>query len=654
MLSFFRRLINSKAGLAITFVVLGLIALAFASGDVSSLRTQGMAALGGGDAVVRVGKTSVSPAEFGQRVTQEMEAFRQQQPTVDLPQFIAGGGLEGTLERTINGLALEQFGEQQGMLISKRAVDGQIASIPALQGPNGEFDPQMFQQLLAQRKLTEASVRADLRRDLMGRLLTQALLRPGQAPEQLALPYASLLLEKRQGEIALIPTAAMPAGPAPTDAELQAFYNRNLPRYTVAERRVIRYARVTPEQVAARATPAEAEIAAAYKQDAGKYSATEKRSVTQVVVLDQAGAQALAAKVKGGQDLAAAAARAAGLEPSKLTDLNKAALAQRASPALADAVFAAATGAVVGPVRGGLGYTVAKVDAVQQVAGRTLAQAHDEIAAALIKQKAADALNTLHDAIDDKLTDNATFDELVADQKLTAANTGALLANGTDPEKPGTPDPALAPLVQAAFQMQDGDEPQMVPTGADGSFALVALGRIVPVAPRPLAQVREQVARDVAADRARQAARRIAGQVLAAVNKGQTLQQAWAATGLRAAPPHALAASREDIDRAQGPARAPLALMFAMAKGSAKLLEAPGGAGWAVIKLDGITPGDASRDAQRIAGTRGAFGQVLSREYVEQFARAARASVGVTVNQANVARVKQDLLGGGGGNAPAR
>ena len=648
MLGFFRRLINSKVGLIITFIVLGLIALAFASGDVTSLRTDGMAALGGGGDIARVGKTRVSAAELRARIGQEMEAFRQQEPTLDMAQFIAGGGDAATLDRLVNGLALEEFGHSQDMLISRRAEDGQIASIPALQGPNGEFDPTLFRQLLSERKLTEAAVRADIRRDLMGKLLTDRLLRPGQAPRQLALPYASLLLEKRQGDMAFVPSAAMPVGPAPTDAELQAFYGRHLQRYTVPERRVIRYARITPEQVKAQATPTEAEIAAAYKQDSAKYAPSEKRSVTQVVVLDQAGAQALAAKAKGGQSLGDAA-RAAGLEPSTLADLNKAALAQRASPALADAVFAAAKGAVIGPVRGGLGYAIAKVDAVQQVAGRTLAEAHDEIAAALAKQKAAEALNAAHDAIDDKLADNATFDELVGDQKLAAQATPALLANGTDPEKPGAADPALAPLVQAAFGMQEGDEPQMVTTGGDGGFALVALGRVSPAAPRPLAQVRDQVAKDIEADRARQAARRIAGQILAAVNKGQSLAQAWAATGLKAAPPRPLTASREDVGRAQGPSRAPLALLFAMAKGSAKLLEAPGGAGWAIIKLNNVAPGDASRDAERVAGTRGAFSQLLGREFLEQFARAARADVGVTVNQANVARVKQDLLGSGGG-----
>jgi peptidyl-prolyl cis-trans isomerase D len=642
MLSNFRRLIYSKVGAVLAIVFLGLLALSMTSGDVTSILSSGGSL--GGDTVVEVGSASITAPEFRARIDQEVQVLRQQQPTLDLAQFVEGGGVEGTLERQINGLALQAFGRDQGMVVSKRMIDGEIASIPGLQGLNGQFDPTLFRQLLAERKLTERGVREEVERQLMGQLLTAQFARPVPAPRQLALPYTNLSLERREGEIAFVPGAAVPAGPAPTEAELRTFYDRNRARYTVPERRVIRYARVTPDQVRARATPTEAEIAQAYGRDRAKYAPTEQRSITQVVVLDRAGADALAARAKGGQSLTEAA-RAAGLETTTIAAADKAALTRRTSSALADAVFGAAQGAVVGPVRGGLGFVVARVDAITQVPGRTLAQAREEIAAALTKQKTADALNAVNEAVDDRLADGATFDEVVADQKLAAQTTAPLLANGTDPDRPGAPDPALAPIVQAAFQMEEGDEPQLVPAGEDGAFAVVALGTVSPAAPRPFTQAREQVAKDFAADRARQAARRVAGQILAAVNRGQSFGQAWAATGLNAAPPRPLRASREEVERAQGPTRAPLALMFAMTPGSARLLEEPNGNGWAVIKLNTIIPGDASREPARVAALRNVFGQVLSRELLQQFVFAARAQAGVRVNQPAVARIKTELQG---------
>ncbi|MCB8835723.1 hypothetical protein LJD42_29700, partial [Escherichia coli] len=89
-------------------------------------------------------------------------------------------------------------------------------------------------------------------------------------------------------------------GAAPTDADIQAAYRRGIARYTVPQRRAIRYAIITPDLVKARATPTEQEVAQAYAQQKPLYAPVQKRDITQVVVLDQAGANALAAKVKGG------------------------------------------------------------------------------------------------------------------------------------------------------------------------------------------------------------------------------------------------------------------------------------------------------------------------------------------------------------------
>ena len=637
MLSFFRRIVNSKAGVVVTFFILGIIALAFAASDITGL-TSGTTGITGGS-VAEVGKAEVTIAELKQRVQSQVEAGRQQQPTLDVTQFVNGGGLDQTLEREITTLALEQFGLSQGMAVSKRSIDAQLQMIPALQGPNGRFDPATYQRLLAQRGLTDAQVRRDMARDT----IVQQLIAPTQGasglPAGLALPYASLLLERRSGQIAFLPSSKMPAGAPPTPAELQTWYGRNIARYTLPERRVVRYASVIPASI--NAEPTAAEIAAAYTADRAKYAATERRDVAQVVVADQAGAQALAAKVRGGTAIADAA-RAVGLEASTQAGVDKASYATAASAALADAVFAAAPNAVVGPLRGPLGWTVATVTKVEQVAGRTLAQAQGEIVAALRTRKTAEGLADTQSAIDDALARNATFDEVIADRKLQARTTAPLLANGTDPLATTPADPALAPLAAAAFQMQDGDPPTLVSTGPDGSFAVVALGRVIGAAPRPLAEVSAAVTRDFTADRARQAARRVAGTILAKVNGGTPLGTAAAGTGAIVSP---VAAMRADLGRATPAQRAPLALMFSMPANSARTLEAPDNQGWYIVRVDRIQPADARGNQAILAATRAELGRASGPELVQQFARAARNMVGAKTDAGALAQVRRDLLG---------
>ena len=644
MLSFFRRIINSKAGIVVTFIVLGVIALAFAAGDITGLGG-GTSALSGGN-VATVGGQKVGAAELRSRVQTEMQAARQQQPTVTMEQLLAQGMLQSVLDRTINGIALERFGHDQGMVVSKRSIDGVIASIPGLRGPNGQFDPANYQRLLADQKLTDAQVRTDIARDIVAQQLMLPTQGATQVPMKVALPYASLLLEKRTGQVGFIPARAVDTGPAPTDAELQAFYRRNIARYTVPERRVVRYALVSPDRVKANAVPTDAEIAAAYKQQASRFAAAEKRTISQVVIADQAGATALAAKVKGGTAIADAA-RAAGLEPAVQTGVTKSAYAAASTPAIADAAFAAQRGGVIGPVRGPLGWIVARVDAIEQVAGKTLEQARPELVAELSKQKLQQALSDVHDKLDDALAKNATFDEAVADQKLTAQTTPALLASGVNPDAPAQPDPAVAPVAAAAFQMAEGDPAQLVPVGTDGGFAVVAIGRVVAAAPRPLAQVRAQVVADVTADRARTAARKLATDILARVNKGMPLAQAMAASGRALPPVQPASATRAQLAQQQGNVQPALALMFSMAKGDAKLLEAPENAGWLIVRLDTVVPGNAAGTPAAVAGARGSIAQLVGREYAEQFARAVRGAVGVKTDAAALAKVRADLTGNG-------
>lgn len=647
MLSFFRRIINSKAGVIVTFIVLGVIAIAFAAGDVSNIA--GMAGGLTGSTVAKVGSAKVTVDDLRTAAQNEVAAYRQEQPTLDMAQFIAAGGFEGVLQREVTGLSLEQFGKDQGMVVSRRLVDGQIASIPAFRGPNGQFDPALYQQLLAQRKMTDAQVRTDLQRTLFAQQLTVPTIGATQMATQMALPYASLLLEKRQGEVGYIPTRLVNAGGAPSDADIQTFYSRNVQRYTLPERRVVRYALVTPSAIAAQSAPTDAEIARYYQTNAARYAATQKRDVTQVIVADQAGANALATRAKGGTNLAEAA-RAAGLEASVQKGVDKATYATQSAPAVADAVFGAAQGAVVGPIRGPLGFVVARVDAVTQVPGKALAQARPEIVTELTKQKQTAALGEMRNAIEDSLSGNATFDEVVADRKLQAQATPAVTAQGAAPDAPAfQPSAEQRAMITAAFTAEDGDAPQIVPIGQEGGFAVVGVGQIQRSAPRPLAQVRQQVIADLTADRARAAARKLANAVLAKVNKGMPMAQALKETGLAVPPARPIAASRRDLAAAQNtPAAAPLALLFSMPQNKAKTLEAPADEGWYIIRVTKIDAGNATGNAAAIQAARQDIGRLIGREYVSQFARAVRDTVGVKTDPKAVAKVRAELLNNGG------
>ena len=129
-----------------------------------------------------------------------------------------------------------------------------------------------------------------------------------------------------------------------------------------------------------------------------------------------------------------------------MKDVEKAGYAAQGSPELANAVFSATKGAVVGPVRSALGFAVVRVDAIENIPGKSLDQAKPEIVKALTAQKTAAALDNLRSALDDAISSKSTFDEVVSDKKLTAKVTPPLLASGINPDDATQkPDPALSP-----------------------------------------------------------------------------------------------------------------------------------------------------------------------------------------------------------------
>ena len=651
MLSLFRRMLNNRIGGAVALGFVVLLGLAFVLSDHSGLTGGGTAAVNDADIVATVGNKTISKADLIAAAQRDVQAARQQQPDADMAGYLAAGALEGTLDRLVATTAVRQYGDRQGMVTSKRTIDGLIAGIPGLQSVDGKFDQQAYDRVLKEQGITDEETRVQLTAQVQFRNLLLPATSNAYVPRSLARPYADLLLERRQGQIGFVTVAAVGLGAAPTEAELALYYARNGGRYRLPERRVLRFAAVSAATIAGEAAPSDAQIAEAYRAGSATYAAAELRTIEQVVVPTQQGAAALAAKVKAGTALDQAA-RAAGLAPSTNTDQTRAQYVAQSSPEIAAAAFAAKAGDVLGPLRGPFGFVVARVAAVRTKPARTLAEVTAELRTRLTAERSAKLLIDKRNAIDDALSGKDSFDQIAAKNALTAQRAPALTAGGIAPENPAFRlDPAFAPIVAAGFAAAPEDGAQTVPLGQDGSFAVVLVERVLPAAARPLAQVRDAAARDFQAERANRAARAAAAKVVAAVNGGTPLAQALAATGLKLPPPQPVSGPRAELIANPRQVPPPLVLLFSMKAKTAKLTAAPNNGGYYLVYLDRIVPGDARGNAKVVEGTRGDIGKVLGREYGDQLVKAIQLAVGTKKHAAAIAAVKAEL---GGASATAQ
>lgn len=642
MLGFFRSFIKSRVGAAIALVFLGLIALAFASADVTG---SGFGGIAGGDRAAKVGSARIGTADLTKALTNTFEQQRQKSPGLTMKQFLDGGGMDGVLDDMIDRLALAEWGKKHGFAVSDRLVDSEIVKISAFQGPDGKFSQSAYDQLLAQRGLSDKQVRSDLAQGLMGRQLLLPAAFGAQMPTEAVVRYASLLTEKREGTVLTIPSLAFIPQSPPDAATISNYYNANKPRYMQPERRTIRYMVVNEASLKNIAAPTEAEIANRYKLNTAVYAPSEQRTVTQVIVPTEAAARALAAEIGKGGSLDAAA-RAKGLAASQLVDQTRQTLTNQTAKAVADAAFAAASGTLAAPAKSGLGWHVVKVDAVKRNPGKTLDQARTELVTMLTLEKRRAALSDLAAQVEQEVDSGKGLVDIAKTLGLAVTTTQPLFADGSVYGKPAEKAPAeIAPLLQAAFAMEREGEPQLAELKAGEVFAVYDVGQLTVSSPAPLDRIRDVAARDWGLQQGAAKAKAAADKILAALNKRMPVADALKLAGVALPAPQPVAMGRQELAAMQGQVPPPLALLFAMAEGTNKRLEGPNNAGWYVVTLKDIVPGDIKRGDAVLAQASREFSSVTANEYAESLRRAIRNEVGVERNEAAIKAVRNQLTG---------
>lgn len=647
------------------WLMLGVLGIAVIAIVVTGFGTDGVGGLPGGgtttaqgDRLAEVGDEEITSTELDAIIRRRLRDAQQQNPELDIAQFLQAGAFEGLLDQLIVGRALWAFGQDNGLLVSDTMIDRLIAGVPAFHNVAGQFDNETFRRTIQQQGMTEQQVRRDVANLLMQRQLQLPIGLNVAPPQSITNQYASLLLERRRGLVGVVPVAALAQGIAPSDAEIAAFYQQNRARYTLPERRVLRYATIARDQVAANARATDQEIAAYYQANQARYAGTETRNLLRVRLPDQAAAQRFAAAVRGGADFAATAAPLGfAAADVQLNGRSREQLAGLTSAEVAGQVFGAAQGALVGPVRVPDGWLVLRVVGITQAAARPLAAVQGEIRTTIERGKADEAIGAVLARIEERIAGGASFADVAQAERLTVIETPPLTAAGTAPGAQWQAPAEIPTLVRGAFMVDPDDtEPTIETLAPNERFALLSVARIVPSALQPLQQVRDQVRGDVVRQQASQRARQLADRIVARINGGVPAARGFAEAGVRLAPPEPIEARRLDVARQQGQVPPPLLALFSLPEGRARVVAAQNGiyivtvtqriAGQASCPAGAQATGpQANEGCVALQGARGQLVQELGGELTEQFARAAQGAVEIRRNEDAIRSARQAMQG---------
>lgn len=640
MLQLLRKSVSSWVGILILAVALG--ALVF---TLFQPNTPGGAPGQSGSVLAVVGDGAIRESDYLGAVDRAVSRERERAPQLTNPEFIAAGGGEMVLQQLIAGKAMNAFGAKNGMVISRRMIDGEIASIPAFQ-VNGKFDDATFRRLIGQQRISEAEIRDSIATDLMRRQLLQPAVSGTTVPRSMAEPYAALLLEQRRGVILPVPSASMPDPGKPTDEQLKAFHAENKAVYTVPERRAFRFAEIDGGMLMEKAKPSPEAVRKYYDENPMEFGGLETRDIRQIVLPDEARAKAFVASVRGGTPFAVAAeAEGYGEADITLGTLTQDATAQQLNPDAAKAAFALKPGAVSDPVQSSFGWHVVEVRAVHPPKPQPFPAVAAGIEKKMIDEKLADLMAETVAGAEDKLAEGQSLADVAKTLGAAVQTSPALTADGRLFDDSYAATRVDQPLLPKAFAADLSEGPQVVELEG-GRHALLEVTDVIPPTLVPIDKIREDVEMAWAIKARSDAAKAEAERIAAAASKGEMLQQATA--GKRLPAPQALTVRRLELTQMAQQGQQvppPVVMLLNTPKGQARVIPAPGGQGWFVVKVEDVVPGNIAEAPQLTDAVRQSLVRDAGSEMAESFVRSIERDVGVVRKPDAVKAVNRRLTG---------
>lgn len=627
---------NTWIGRIIMALVMGFISFSFAIWGIGDIFS-GF----GGNTIAKVGRTEISVDAFRNAYQTQLEQLQQQAGRAITNDEGHARGIDAqVLSKLVTDALLDEQARALGLAMSDKEVAQSVIDDPQFAGPTGKFDAATFQGILRDNGFTEQTFAREQRSVYLRREIGGAIAGDMPVPQAALDAVHRFNAETRSIDYFVLPELAAGNIPAPTDQDLQKYFDDRRPNFRAPEYRKLVVLSVTPASVADPKAVSDADALALYDRVKGdRYGAPEKRDVQQIVFPSAEEASAAAAKLTAGESFAAIAADRKLAE--KDIDLGTVAKNDILDQKIAAAAFSLPEGGVSGPIQTQFG--VALVHVVKIIPENVKAFADvkgalkDEIAA----DRAKATVNKIHDQIEDERTSGKALADAAKTAGLDVMTIDAVDATGHDKsgaELPNLPDRDA--LLRASFASDIGVDNDTLST-RDGGYVWYEVAGIEPAHDQTLQDVKDEVTKDWHDDQVTSALASKAADLVKEIDAGTTVDAAAAAAG-------GLPVVHVNDAKRNGAADLPAGVVAQIFNVQVDAAGSAAGAGLSrvVFKvLDSVVP---SRDPES-AESKADEAQLqagLSEDLLGEYLAKLQTDAGVTVNQAALSNAM------GGGTAP--
>lgn len=327
----------------------------------------------------------------------------------------------------------------------------------------------------------------------------------------------------------------------PSDAELNAYFDKNRARYAVAEKRVVRYAMLDMDQLRARTAISDDEVRMYYNDHLDMYKLPDRAHIAHIlfktvgmtdaqVAEVQKRAEDVLKQAKGGKDFAALAKQYSEDDASKDKggDLDWIVRGQTVQE-IENVAFGLPKGSLSDLVKVPYGFDIVKVIDRENARTQSVDEVRPTIMATLQAEKAQEAGQHVSDQIASDLRNQGRvpLDDLAKKYGMTLGETQPIEAGAPIAAVGNSPE-----ISDTISRLRPGDDSQPIQT--DRGYVVFSLNNVQAAHPGTLAEVHDQVIADYRRDKSVEQAKAEAQDLATKTKGGADLDKTAKSMGLDA------------------------------------------------------------------------------------------------------------------------
>ena len=197
-----------------------------------------------GMVVAKVDGQKINQSDWDAAHKSEVDRIRASMPTLDVKLFDTPEAKYATLERLVRDKVVAAAAQKMHLVASDQRLAKELQQSPAiaaLRTPDGKLDMERYKQLAASQGMTPEMFEMQVRADLSNRQVIQGVQASAYATSAQTQTALNAFMQRREVQILNFPAADFFSKVSASDADLQAYYDKNKGKYQSMEMADIEY-----------------------------------------------------------------------------------------------------------------------------------------------------------------------------------------------------------------------------------------------------------------------------------------------------------------------------------------------------------------------------------------------------------------------------